>query len=96
MAKFNHSGNFTTFKSELGRLSRRVPFGAKNLLPAWKQTVSLSALGATRRDPKGTVYAQLRANLVTYLNSRVGVDINVVKSRARQSSDRLLRFNGKL
>ena len=68
----------------------------KNLLPVLKQTITTTGLSPSKRDPKGVVTAQLKNAIVSYLNSKVGVDINVVKSKSHHTTDHLLHYNGKV
>jgi peptidyl-prolyl cis-trans isomerase B (cyclophilin B) len=95
MARFNRTGNVTRLQKDLARLSRHIPYGMKKLMPAWSHTIK-SASTLQSQSSRNALGQQLRKDLRTYLTDHVGVDFNIIKSHGHFSSDRLLKFNGRV
>ena len=94
MARFADTKNVTRLDADLARLSHHIPYGAKNLLPTWQQTVDATDLTSPTRDTIRTLAKQLQHDLISYLAENEGTLFNILKSHGGNTYDSLLTFNG--
>ena len=75
---------------QLERVAKKVPYGRQELLPIWLETLQ-DSVGLD----EDTIESRLRRDLQVYINSGVGTDWNIIKTKNRSfSTDSDLIFTG--